>query len=157
MRGGTRWATHILRSYSMDVLSWWWSCRWSETTLNRGHQRACCPSPRWYMSMEKYSGVIATGEATWFVYQSSLAILPAVASISEAGETWQRKLWMWPSKYLCLYFEVIFCALKSYDMWPRVSFYLREFSSPLKVRRPRLNLLTLGPMPELFSYLFAQI
>jgi hypothetical protein len=31
-------------------------------SLNSGHQRAYCSSPRWYMSMESYGGMISTGE-----------------------------------------------------------------------------------------------
>jgi hypothetical protein len=31
---------------------WWWSCRRDETTsLNCGHKRDYCSSPRWYMNM----------------------------------------------------------------------------------------------------------
>jgi hypothetical protein len=53
-----------------------WSCRWGETTsLNCGHQLACCSSVRWYMSMENHGGMILMGENSWFVHQSSLAFL----------------------------------------------------------------------------------
>jgi len=31
-------------------------------SLNSGHQRAYCSSPRWYMSMESHGGIILTGE-----------------------------------------------------------------------------------------------
>jgi hypothetical protein len=36
-----------------------------------------CSSPRWYMSMENHGGIISTIENSWFVHQSSLAILLA--------------------------------------------------------------------------------
>jgi hypothetical protein len=51
------------------------------TSLNRGHQRAYCSSPRWYMCVENLGEVmIPTGENTWHVHQSSLAILSAESS-----------------------------------------------------------------------------
>jgi hypothetical protein len=56
-------------------------------------------TPRWYMSIESHGGMIATGENSWFVHQSSLAILPAshlVAKQEEHG----RKCWTLPTKYL---------------------------------------------------------
>jgi hypothetical protein len=31
-------------------------------SLNCGHQRAYCPSPRWYMNIERYGGMILTGK-----------------------------------------------------------------------------------------------
>jgi hypothetical protein len=39
------------------------------------------------MSTEKYRGVISTEENTWFIYQSSLAIIAAESSISKSGGT----------------------------------------------------------------------
>jgi hypothetical protein len=39
------------------------------------------------MSMENNSGIISTGKNSWFLNQSSLAILPAVSSSSKAGGT----------------------------------------------------------------------
>jgi hypothetical protein len=39
------------------------SSQWGETmSLNCGHQRVYCPSPRWYMSTESHGGIILTGE-----------------------------------------------------------------------------------------------
>jgi hypothetical protein len=39
------------------------SCRRGETmSLNCGHKRAYCTSPRWHMSMESHGGLILTGE-----------------------------------------------------------------------------------------------
>jgi hypothetical protein len=71
----------------LTFLSYVW-CRWGETTsLNCGHQRAYCSSPRWYMSMNNRGGMISTGKNFWFINQSSLAILSAELSISKAGRT----------------------------------------------------------------------
>jgi hypothetical protein len=72
---------------------WWWWSRWTENTTSIcGHQRAYCSSTRWYMSMENYGEMILTGEFSWFVHQSSLAILEAASSESKSGGTWRRKL-----------------------------------------------------------------
>jgi hypothetical protein len=39
------------------------SCRWGENmSLNCGHQRACCLSPRWYISVDSHGGMILTGK-----------------------------------------------------------------------------------------------
>jgi hypothetical protein len=64
--------------------------------------------PRWSMSVENRGGMISIGENAWFVQQSSLVILAAQSSSSKSGGIWRRKWWIWPSKYLCSYFEVIF-------------------------------------------------
>jgi hypothetical protein len=65
----------------------WLSCRWGETTsLNCGHQRACCSSPTWYISIEKHGRIISAGKISWFVHQSYLAIY-RLSRRSKAGET----------------------------------------------------------------------
>jgi hypothetical protein len=77
-------------SYAAAVTDsgWWWSCRWGETSnLKCVHQRACCSSPMWYMSLENHAGIISTGENSWFVRQISLANLPAESSSGKAGGT----------------------------------------------------------------------
>jgi hypothetical protein len=52
------------------------------TSQNRGHKRAYCSSPRWYVSVENH-GDNDAGENSWLVYQGSLVILPAETSGSE--------------------------------------------------------------------------
>jgi hypothetical protein len=55
------------------------SCLCGKTTsLNCGHQQAYCSSSGWCVNMEKHGDMILAGENSLFVYQSSLAILPAV-------------------------------------------------------------------------------
>jgi hypothetical protein len=79
-----------------------WSWRWGKTTsLNCCHQRGYCSFPRWYTSMEDHGGMMSTWETTDSSIRTFLAVLPA-------GGTWRRKRWIWPSKYLCSYVEVIF-------------------------------------------------
>jgi hypothetical protein len=43
------------------------------------------------MSMDNHGGMTSTGENSWVVHQSSLAILPVESSSSKSGGTWQRK------------------------------------------------------------------
>jgi hypothetical protein len=77
------------------VVSWWWSCRWDEiTSLNCGNQRASCSSPRCYMSMENLGGNISSGENSWFVHQSSPAVLrsESFSWFDHPNITWQRLL-----------------------------------------------------------------
>jgi hypothetical protein len=61
--------------------------------------------PRWYMSMESHGGMILTGENSWLVHQSSLAILPAESSSSKQ-EIWEKGMRIWP-------FEVFLFILAS--------------------------------------------
>jgi hypothetical protein len=63
------------------------SCRWGGTVPpNCGQQRACCSSLRWYISMENHGGMtMSTEESCWFIYYSSLAILPAVIWYQAGG------------------------------------------------------------------------
>jgi hypothetical protein len=65
------------------------------------------------MSMESRGVItsISTGE-NWFVHQSSLATLSAESFSSKLGDTWLRKWWIWPSKYLSSYFKAIFTCRK---------------------------------------------
>jgi hypothetical protein len=71
--------------------------------------------------------VISTGKNSWFIHQSSLLSYQQSSS-SKSGGTWCRKWWIWPLKYLCLYFKVIFLhAIKSYVMG-----LIDGFTSPLK-------------------------
>jgi hypothetical protein len=78
---------------------WWWSSsrRWGKTTpLKCGHQRSYYSSPD-DMSTENYGGMIWTGRNSWFVHQSSLAILPAEScKEEETGEDYEFCL----TKYL---------------------------------------------------------
>jgi hypothetical protein len=60
--------------------------------------------PQVIYKQENHGGIMTEN---WFVHQSSLAIIPAESSSRKSGGTWRRKLWIWPPKYLCLYFEVI--------------------------------------------------
>jgi hypothetical protein len=49
-----------------EMLLFMLSCRWGMTTsLNCSLLRALCSSPRWCMHMEKYDGMLLTGENTW--------------------------------------------------------------------------------------------
>jgi hypothetical protein len=59
---------------TLKTYEWWrWWSQWGETTsLSSGHQRAYGSSPRRYMSMENYNGMMSTGENSWFVHQSAL-------------------------------------------------------------------------------------
>jgi hypothetical protein len=73
---------------------------WDETTsLNCCQQRAYCSSLRWCMGMESYGEMIWTGENSWFIHQTSLAILPAESFSSKAGGTWRKKCWILPTKH----------------------------------------------------------
>jgi hypothetical protein len=71
---------------------------------------------------------------------------------SKSGETWLRKLLIWPSKYLRSCFEVFFLhVVKSFNMGPPDLLPLQrksccEFVSPLEIHRPGLNPQTLGPI-----------
>jgi hypothetical protein len=50
-------------------------------------QGAYCSSSRWYKIVENHSEMMMqTKETSWFVYQSSLAILPAESSGSKQEE-----------------------------------------------------------------------
>jgi hypothetical protein len=118
----------------------WLSCQKAEiTSLNCGHQRTYSSSPRWYMSVGSHGGMMSTAE-NWFVYQSSLAILPA-----ESSGTKQEKR---AKGMMNLAFRRIFygtCkwfvhAVISYDIGPPALVPLRRkaccgFLSPLKVHR----------------------
>jgi hypothetical protein len=92
---------------------WWrWSssssCRWGETTFMKCcRQRAYCWSFRRYLSMENHSGIISTGKNSWFVYHSSLAILPAeyYGSREEERATGMMNLAL---RSICSYLQVIF-------------------------------------------------
>jgi hypothetical protein len=80
---------------------WWWSCRWGGTTsLNCGQQRAYCSSSGWYMSMKNHSGMVLTGKNSRFVHKSSLAIISAKSSCSEAGRSEERYYEFCLTKYL---------------------------------------------------------
>jgi hypothetical protein len=88
----------ILSSANIKILfvfswSWcWWSHRWSKTaSLNCGRQQSYFSSPRWYMSVESHGGITTAGENSWFVYHSSLEILPEESSNSKARGTGRRK------------------------------------------------------------------
>jgi hypothetical protein len=84
--------TEVLLISGQDVLSdfrdltprfwgecWWWSRGWGETAfVYWGHQRAYCLSPRWFYGHGGPLWNNTDRENSWFVYQSSLAILPAV-------------------------------------------------------------------------------
>jgi hypothetical protein len=59
-----------------------WSCRWGETSQNRGHQRAYCSSLGDNVSVESH-GDDDAGWGNWLVDQSSLTVLPAETSGSE--------------------------------------------------------------------------
>jgi hypothetical protein len=106
-----------------------------------------------HMSMENHNGMISTGENFWLVYQSSLVILLAESSSRKSRETWGRKWWILPSKYLCSYIEVIFtwykmlqCGVSGFTSLPkegvlRISIAPKS-PSPRQCKNPR----TLGPM-----------
>jgi hypothetical protein len=81
-------------------------------SLNCGNQLAYCLSLMWCMSMENHRRMISKGENSWFVHQSSLAVLPAEPSSSKWWGTWQRKRLMWASTCICLYFEAILTCHK---------------------------------------------
>jgi hypothetical protein len=60
-------------------------------------------SPSWYMSMENHGGIIFTGGSSWFVHQSSLTVLLAESSGSQAGGTGEGNYEFRLTKYLCSY------------------------------------------------------
>jgi hypothetical protein len=112
---------HSPKNKSWNTWTWSWCkatlvatcCRWSETTsLNCGHQLAYCSSPRWhlYMSIE-HGGMISTGENSWFVHQSSLAILPAESHSRKSGGTDEGNDEFGLTKYLYSYSAGIFNML----------------------------------------------
>jgi hypothetical protein len=107
--------THI---YTVDFQQWWWSsCRWGETTsLNCCYQTVYCISPRWFMSCQNHGGTKSTEGNSWFVHQSSLAILPAESSGSKQEE-WANRIW--PCKvFLFILAGNVLYAIKSYNMEP---------------------------------------
>jgi hypothetical protein len=57
----------------------WWSCQWDETTsVNCGHQRAYCSTPKEiYDHGEPWLNDVDRGKLR-FVHQSYLTVLPAV-------------------------------------------------------------------------------
>jgi hypothetical protein len=150
----------LLSRYTNVFMTWWlidWACRWSETTsLNCGHQRAYSSSPRWYMSMGNYGGMISREENSWFVHQSSLAILPADTSGSKQGDRAKeimnlalRSIFVHIS--LVIFYRAdglafhpkkcvlrIFIALKSLSPWPGLnSRILGRMASALTITPPR--------------------
>jgi hypothetical protein len=119
----------------------WWPCRRGETTsLNSGHQRACCTPPSWYINVENHGGVMSTGKNSWFVYQSSLAILPAESSGSGREE---RARGIMNLALISIFVHTCKCflhAVKSQDRVPPALLPLRRkaccgFVSPLKIDR----------------------
>jgi hypothetical protein len=129
---------------------WWWWCRWGETTsLNCGHQRAYCWSPRWY----EHGGTILTGrkpDLSTRAFCQSYKQSNLVANQEVLG---RNKLWISPSKSLFLhFFEVIFYmplnltwGLQLYFPSERrltLDYYRLKNSSP----RLGFNPWTLGPM-----------
>jgi hypothetical protein len=89
--------------WDLFIVVWFtadWSCRWDETmSLNRGHQRAYCSSPRWYMSIEKHGEMMMpAGNNSCFVHQSPLAILSAESSGSKY-EKWTEEVRVLPCKH----------------------------------------------------------
>jgi hypothetical protein len=128
----------------MDVQGWkgWWWWWWGETiSLNCGHQRAYCSSPGdiWaWRTMVEWS----TEENSWFVHQSSLAILPA-ESCGNKQEEWAKRMRIWPC-------EVFLFILTNdcYMPWNLTKKGVLRILSPLKHPSPRpgFNPQTLGPM-----------
>jgi hypothetical protein len=115
---------------------WWWSwwssssssCWWGEaTSLNCGHQRAYCLSPRWYMSMDNHDGMMMSTEENWFVHQSFLAILPAESSGSKQ-EVWAKRMRNWSCEVyllICKWYFTI-CKILRHGVF--------SFTSPPKER-----------------------
>jgi hypothetical protein len=68
-------------------------------SLNCGHQRTDCSSPRWYMSKENHSGMISAEENCWLSHHSSPAISPAESSGRNQEE---QGRWIWPCE-VCLF------------------------------------------------------
>jgi hypothetical protein len=97
------------------------------TSLNYSHQRAYCSSPMWYTSMEKHVRMILAGENSWFIHDSSLAILPAESCSSKAGGTGWRKLWIWPFEVYLLILWGIISTLWNLTRWvDRFTSHLKE-------------------------------
>jgi hypothetical protein len=100
-----------------------------------------CEEP-WWNYVDR--GNWLSTRALWQSYQQSYSI--------KSGGTWRKK-WIWPSKYLCSYFEVIFTCRKILrhgvddSTSPPKEGVLRNFII-LKNPSPRqgLNLRTLGPV-----------
>jgi hypothetical protein len=62
----------------LRIFSLLWSCRCGESmSVNCGYQLF---SPRWYMGIESRDGIISTKENSSFIYQRSMAVLPAESS-----------------------------------------------------------------------------
>jgi hypothetical protein len=60
------------------------------------------------MSIGNHGRMMLTGEDSYFICQSSLAILPAESYSSKAGGTSKGNDEFGLIKYLCSYFEVFF-------------------------------------------------
>jgi hypothetical protein len=87
----------------IDCLIDWlidWTCRWSLTTsLNCSHQRAYCSSPRFYMSMENYGGILSTGKSP---HSSTRALSGNATSchLIASRRNWRREWWIFSTQYL---------------------------------------------------------
>jgi hypothetical protein len=101
--------------------------------------------------MEDHGGIISTGENSWFVHQSSLAILPAEFSSSKSGTTGVGNYEFGFRSFFVILRKVTLHTVKFY-MGPTALLPLRRkwchgFLSLLEIYRPRsgLNQRTLGP------------
>jgi hypothetical protein len=124
----------------MMYLPWLLSCRWGETM---SPPTGLWFIHRWYMSMVNHGGMISTQYNSWFVHQSSLAVLPAEPFSSKVGGTDKGNYEFRLTKYLCLYFKGMFnMPWNLNEMGLTAVFPLRRkvycgFLSPLKIHRPR--------------------
>jgi hypothetical protein len=81
---------HIKNNYHV-MKNWWWSCHWGETmSLNCGHKRAYCSSPRWYMSMEAHDGMTSTGDNSWVTEWHRQRTTPE-SSTTTLWQSWQKR------------------------------------------------------------------
>jgi hypothetical protein len=112
------------------------------TFLKCGHQRINCYSPRWYMRVDNYGGMISTGKSSWFVQQSHL--VPNQEELEK--EMMNFSLHSRPVSFILwtfFYMPQTLSVLLPIRMKTRCVFW-----SPLKVYcpRPGLNPRTLGLM-----------
>jgi hypothetical protein len=90
----------------------WSLCRWVRLRLwiaatNGPNINPPCDIWAWTTMVELYRQGNIPDSFTRFLWQSYQQ-----STSSKAQETWQRKCWIWPTKYLCSYFEVIFTFCK---------------------------------------------
>jgi hypothetical protein len=98
---------------------WWWSCRWCETT------GLLLISQAIYKHGESWWNDIDRGNS-WFVHQSSLAVLPAESTSIKVVGTGLKKL-TWPYEVSLSILRKSFArAVKSYDMGPTALLPLRR-------------------------------